>query len=70
MNCNENVSIITMNQYKNILNLIVTMGRRTARTSIVTADVEFDPTTCGDPSGNIVHEPDTLELVDTVESSV
>lgn len=47
-----------------------TIGRRTARTSIVTADVEFDPTTCGDPSGNIVHEPDTLELVDTVESSV
>jgi hypothetical protein len=37
----------------------------------VTADVEFDPTdTCPEPVVNVVKEPDTLELVDTVESSV
>ena len=46
------------------------MGRRSARTSVVTADVEFDPSICGDSGGNVVQEPDTLELVDTVESSV
>ena len=50
--------------------LIGSIGRRSGRTSVVTAEVEFDPTICGDSSGNIVHDQDTLELVDTVESSV
>jgi hypothetical protein len=45
--------------------------KRSTRTSTVTADVEFDPTdTCPEPVVNVVKEPDTLELVDTVESSV
>ena len=42
-----------------------------AKRSTVTADVEFDPTdACPEPVVNVVKEPDTLELVDTVESSV
>ena len=40
-------------------------SRRSGRTSIVTADVEIDPTL-----GEKVKETDTPELVDTVESSV
>ena len=44
--------------------------RRSAQTSIVTADVEYDPTVCGDSAVNVIKEPDTPELIDTVESSV
>ena len=45
-------------------------SRRPGGPSIVTADVEIDPTVGSNTSVNIIKEPDTPELVDTVESSV